>query len=216
MSGRDWTFNSQSLADTFNDHLHEQLPWIDHCYDLLLHVGRHYLANDSRMYDIGASLGNVTRTFAKEIESRNVKAVSIETSAAMCEQWTGVGELVNADALSYEFEPFDFGVLFLTLMFMPASKQRTFIRQLYGQLNEGGAIFILDKVMIENSYVNTIMHRFTLNQKVCQGADPAKILEKEFQLAGMQRPINPDFVFANIERDKIFQMGNFCGWVLTK
>lgn len=213
---QDWTFDTPGIASTFENHLSEQLPWIEHCYELLFHIGRHYLCYNAVMYDIGASTGNVTRTLADLITRRNVTATSIEMSVEMCSVWNGVGSIINEDVLTYEFNEFDFAVCFLTIMFLPVADRGRFVKQLYDKLKVGGAIFILDKVQPTKGYVGLIMQQFATYQKIKNGILPELILEKEMSLCGIQRPIDSVNLFSEIPFVQVFQMGNFAGWVLTK
>src|SRR5882672_1662700 len=120
----DWTFKNSNVAANFDSHVREQLPWYDLATGVVAHVGRHYLPKNGVMYDVGASTGNITRCLETEIVTRNVKAISIDYSEEMKNQWLGVGAFEVADALQYDFKDYDFAVCFLVLMFLPPFEQR--------------------------------------------------------------------------------------------
>ena len=50
---RDWTFQNKEVADKFDYHVREQLPWYEIATGLVAHIVRHYLPENGLMYDIG-------------------------------------------------------------------------------------------------------------------------------------------------------------------
>ena len=83
---RDWTFKSVEIADAFDSHVREQLPWYDLTTGIITHVARHYIPQGGKVYDIGASTGNVGRAIADTLEARNATLYAIESSKEMCEK----------------------------------------------------------------------------------------------------------------------------------
>jgi tRNA (cmo5U34)-methyltransferase len=210
----DWTFQSANVAQNFDTHVREQLPWYSLSTGIVAHVGRHYLTKDGLMYDVGASTGNVTKALSKEIESRNVTAISIDNSAAMKDFWQGVGSLEIADAVDYKYKSYDFAVCFLVLMFLSPERQRKLVDILVQNIKEGGALLIFDKTETACGYVGTIMHRLTMAGKMSNGADPKEVIQKELSLAGVQRPIVPTKLLTRHHAVEIFRFGEFAGWII--
>ncbi|KVR21655.1 hypothetical protein WK13_34525 [Burkholderia ubonensis] len=213
----DWTFHNKSIADNFDKHVREQLPWYDMATGLVAHFGRHYLPHGGRMYDMGASTGNITLALRKEIEMRRVKAISLDNSKEMANVWRGVGEFEVADVRDFEYQPYDFGVCFLLLMFLPPMEQRDCLNRMVAKLNPGGALVIFDKTDTFDGYLGTVTHRLTLAGKVAAGVPADEIVKKELSLAGAQRPIRPDMLLFNqLGAREVFRFGEFAGWVITK
>lgn len=213
----DWTFHNRSVADNFDRHVREQLPWYDMATGLVAHFGRHYLPSGGLMYDIGASTGNITLHLKKEIEKRKVRAVSLDNSEEMATVWRGCGEFVVADASAYEYQPFDFATCFLLLMFLPWEQQRLLLQKLHKQIKPGGCLIIFDKTETFDGYLGTVAHRLTLAGKVATGVPADEIVKKELSLAGIQRPIDPAYLlFQQYESAEVFRFGEFAGWAFTK
>lgn len=213
----DWTFKRDDIANAFDQHVREQLPWYDLATGVVAHVGRHYLPEGGRMYDIGASTGNITNVLRDIIEGRGVKATSIEASQEMCNIWAGTGELELADCLHYDYQPFDFAVVFLVLMFLPEKKRAEFLETLYSQLEVGGAIIVFDKIAHTGGYLGNVLARLTLAGKKATGVSSDDIVSKELSLGGVQRPLNlANLPILRMYGTKIFQFGEFAGWVITK
>ena len=58
---KSWTFESRDVADKFDKHVREQLPWYDMITDAVVYITRNYLTEGNRVVDIGASTGNLSR-----------------------------------------------------------------------------------------------------------------------------------------------------------
>lgn len=214
---KDWTFHNKSVADNFDKHVREQLPWYDLATGIVSHFGRHYLPENGTMYDIGASTGNVTLMLKNEIEKRKVSSISLDNSEQMADVWRGIGKFQVADVRNYPYEQFDFAVCFLLLMFLPPADQRDFVMELYRKLKPGGALVIFDKTDKFTGYMATVVHRLTMAGKVATGVPADEIVRKELSLAGIQRPIDvAQLLFHDIGAVEVFRFGEFAGWVITK
>lgn len=207
----DWTFKTADVAAKFDRHVREQLPWYDLTTGVVSHVARHYIPEGGRVYDIGASTGNIGNALADTLQSRKAELVPIDNSCAMASIYRGPGSLVIADAAEFDYQPFDLAVLFLCLMFVPPSKRGKFISRLRAQIRPGGAIIVFDKCEPATGYVATVLWRLALAGKAATGVDAREILAKELSLSGIQRPINPREIEPATE---IFRFGDFAGWII--
>lgn len=209
---KNWTFQSLSVARHFDQHVREQLPWYDTATQAVAHFGRHYIPNGGRVYDLGASTGNVGNSLRDTLERRRAKFTAIEESAEMASRYAGPPRLVVADAVSFEYEPFDFAVGFLVFMFLPVAQRSSFLRRLTRLTKPGGALVIVDKIQMPPGYLGTAFSRLALQQKLAAGAEPAAILRKELSLAGYQRPLDPRMLPRSARQ--FFQVGEFVGWII--
>ena len=64
----------------------------------------------------------------------------------MAERYPGPPELVVADAVTFDYQPFDFAVCFLVLVFLPVDTRAAFLRRCCGLTKPGGALVVVDKV----------------------------------------------------------------------
>lgn len=209
-----WTFKSNAVATGFDKHVREQLPWYDLATSAVAHFGRHYIGRNGLVYDIGASTGNIGNALRETLAQRNARLVAIEESAEMAGLYRGPGELVIKDALEYDYDKYDFAVLFRVLMFLPLHQRAAFLHRLYALLKPGGAIVVVDKLPTPGGYVGTALRRLALAYKLETGTSPDDILKKELSLAGYQRPIAPAILPG--QPQQFFMMGEFAGWVIDK
>jgi tRNA (cmo5U34)-methyltransferase len=207
-----WTFRSQAVAKHFDQHVRESLPFYDLATNAVAHFGRHYIPHGGRVYDIGASTGNVGNALRETLNQRRAKFTAIDESMEMGERYAGPPQLVVADAVRFEYEPFDFAVCFLVFMFLPVATRSSFLRRLQSLTKPGGALVIVDKVQMPPGYVGTAFSRLTLQQKLAVGAEPSAILQKELSLAGYQRPLDPRMLPKTART--FFQVGEFVGWII--
>jgi tRNA (cmo5U34)-methyltransferase len=208
---KDWTFKTADIAAEFDQHVREQLPWYDLTTGVVAHVARHYIPEGGRVYDIGASTGNVGLALADTIKDRRAELIPIDNSSEMASRYTGPGTLIIANAEEFDFEPFDLSVLFLCLMFISPATRLGLIKKLRERVRPGGAIIIFDKCVPASGYVATILSRLALAGKVAAGVDAREILSKELSLSGVQRPISPHEIDPATE---IFRFGDFAAWII--
>jgi len=210
----DWTFKSRQVADAFDAHVREQLPWYELASGAAAHVARHYIGQNGLIYDIGASTGNIGNLLANTLTARSARLVAVDDSPDMADLYRGPGELILGDATEVEYEQCDVAVLFLVVMFVPVHKRQSFLQRLYASLRPGGAMVVVDKSDESCGYLATILRRLTLAGKVATGTSSDDIIAKELSLAGVQRPIS----FADLpgEPEMFFRFGEFTGWVIEK
>jgi len=211
---RDWTFKNSAVAAAFDRHVREQLPWYDLATGAVAHVARHYIPERGRVYDLGASTGNIGNAIAATLDARRAQLVSVEASPEMAAQYAGpqAGRLVVGDIREIEFEPFDLAVAFLTLMFVPVVDRRALLDRLRRALRPGGAIVVFDKTEASRGYAATVVWRLALAGKLAAGVAADDIVAKELSLGGVQRPVDPA-LFGN-EALEFFRFGEFAGWLI--
>lgn len=207
----DFKFSGSMVGSNFDYHVREQLPFYDLVTDSVSMIIRNYLPQNGMLYDIGASTGNVTKSSESILLSRNARAVSIESSQDMVNTWNGFGDIVCADAVDFEYEPFDVSVCFLVLMFMTIDQRKNLLEKLVQKKKNGGIIIVIDKVLVDGGYFGTVLRRMTFDWKLKNGAMPEDIIKKELSLAGVQRPMTKDEV---PDAQEFFRLGEFVGWVL--
>lgn len=215
----DWTFKDGKVADGFQRHVREQLPWYDLATGCVAHVARHYIPEHGVVYDIGASVGNVGNTLAPTLAARQVKFVPIEASPEMCARYAGPGKVVCADAMTFEYEPYDCAILFLVLMFMPPATRLAWFNDLLRKMRPGGCLILFDKFQkaMGSPYLATAVRRMTLAGKVATGTPAEEIVAKELSLSGVQRPLDHAVIeLMSPPATLVFQFGEFAGYVFTR
>jgi len=216
---KDWTFQSPDVAKNFDSHVREQLPWYEMLTRVIGLIARHFIRQHGLIYDIGCSTGNLSRELHDTIINRDARLIALDNSAAMKEKFSGPGEFVLADAVDYDYQPFDLAILYLVIQFIPLEQRRPMLERITAQCNEGGAVIIVDKYSPDHdsAYIQTIKRRITLLGKTMSGTPPGEIVQKELSLSGVQRPLDASiFEGLGIRRSEFFRFGEFIGWILYK
>ena len=215
---KDWTFKNKAVADEFDYHVREQLPWYDLATGLVAHLVRHYLPENGLLYDIGCSTGNLEMALGNLPLKRNARFIPIDNSEEMVDLYRGRYNVTIGNAQDIEYEPFDVAVCFLCLMFLSVDARKTLCAKLRDNVKKGGCIIVVDKTEMASGYLSTVLHRATIAGKVASGAPADEIVAKELSLAGIQRPLPPTFIERNFFYTplEIFRFGEFAGWIYTK
>ncbi len=210
-----WTFKNLDIAENFDAHVIEQLPWDPMATDLICHLARCFLQDNAVLVDLGCSTGTITRKLADVIEDRNIKAVSVDNSREMIENFQGVGEAFYGDMMSLDLYPeFDVCILCLSLMFTEVSKRKQFIRGLAAKTKAGGVIIILDKIEPPAGYLGTCINRMSIKNKYESGVEAKAIIDKELSLCGAQRPATEGlFDQFGLHFQQFFRVGDFVGYI---
>ena len=207
----DWTFKTADVADGFDQHVREQLPWYDLMSGAVAHIARHYIPDGGTVYDLGCSTGNIGKLLADTVAARNVNFIPVDNAETMRSLYEGPGEFTVADVATMKLEDFDVAIAFLCLMFVPRATRSMLVARLRSQCRKGGAVIVVDKMQSAGGYLGSVMNRLTLAGKAAAGVPAAEIIKKELSLAGIQRPLEPAELPDAI---KVFQFGEFSGWVM--
>jgi tRNA (cmo5U34)-methyltransferase len=213
---KNWTFKDNDVANSFDDHVREQLPWYDLVTEAVRHLILSYIPQGGRMLDIGASTGNLTSGF-NDLAARNVCVAAYDDSPDMIVKYKGQGNIECADIVELAnnnlIGEFDVCVLFLTVMFIPVSKRAKLMEHLMSKCRVGGCIIVVDKSTMKGGYLGTVLARMALKFKLSAGASPDEILKKDLSLSGVQMPTDFD---QSSDYVKWFQIGEFSGYIYER
>jgi tRNA (cmo5U34)-methyltransferase len=213
-----WTFETKEIAETFDSHVREQLPWYDMVTDAVCYIARNYLTEGGVVVDVGASTGNMIDKLMPLTKERYADVVAIEKSQSMCAilekkyKQSDYVVIENNDVINHELPNADVLIVFLTMMFIPIRKRKALMNALRASCKQGGVIVVVDKVADHDGYFSTVLKRLTMQFKLQQGAKPEDVLNKEMSLAGVQIPIDPAILGEDAKQ--FFRMGEFAGWVI--
>jgi len=209
---KDWTFKNKGVAENFDAHVSEQLPWYNMTLGFIAHIARAYLTDGSTLVDLGCATGAVTRSLADTIAARGINARSFDNSQEMIDNFKGVGSVSLLDASKVDEIPkFDVCVCYLVLMFLPIADRQRILDGLKARCNQGGIIVFVDKVEPFSGYFGTVINRLSMLNKLTAGVCADDILTKELSLSGFQRP-SAEALYIENGFFKWFQIGDFCGY----
>lgn len=218
---KDWTFENADVAEAFDKHVREQLPWYDMVTRAVAHIIRNYATRGGVILDIGASTGNIGRSIADLVQERGLSVLPVEPSQEMAEKYYGPGAanicVETAEEFDYKGTDFerspDVVVFMLTLMFIRPDIRYDVIQNYINLTSPGGAVIIVDRTQSAGGDFGSAMYRLTLAEKIKAGADPAKVMDKELSLMGNQRPLPIGWI-ESMGGKEFFRFGDFAGWII--
>lgn len=219
-----WTFKSDEVVAHFDGHVRSQLPWYDILSSYVAEVLVSFVPTNGRVYDIGASTGNISRMIEAACPDKRLSFISIEPSREMSGKWSGKGALWTIDAENIDYSNSgspDVAVMFLTLMFVKPGERKNLIEKVLKSINPGGAVMIVDKGYIKNPIIQVACKAAQLAGKRAAGTPADSYVSKEMSLRGEQRPTDPSGIVEIGEQygfvsEEIFKYGEFYGLLMVK
>lgn len=209
-----WTFDSADVAENFDAHVREQLPWYDFATGAVAHIAKHYVPTwGGLVYDVGAATGNVGRALAPMLDERGAEFLAIEPSQQMVAAYQGPGEVIENDAERMAWQPYDLAVSMLTLMFVPPAMLPALLHRLVAAIRPGGALVLVERMLPPAGYPSIVTSRLTMAAKAAAGADVRDIVAKDLSLSGVQRPLDPALLLRH-GAVEWFRFGDFAGYLI--
>lgn len=214
-----WTFHSANVADAFDRHVREQLPWYEHATRAVAFLARYYTPRGGAVYDLGCSTGNIGRAIEPTLTERAAEFYPVDNSAAMLARYEAPGDPITADLERFTPRPHDLAIAFLTYQFVRPAERRAAIKRVLERQREGGALILVDKFLPDgrDADADAAIYRLTLEGKRAAGANPADVMAKELSLTGAQRPLRElrDFP-PSATVTQFFAVGQFRGYILAR
>ena len=86
---QDWTFHG--FAGRFDGHVREHLPWYELASAAVGCIARQYIPQGGKVYDLGASTGNVGRVLASTLQERRARLTALEECPDMAAAYDAPG-----------------------------------------------------------------------------------------------------------------------------
>lgn len=208
---KNWTFKNKDVANSFDSHVREQLPWYDLCTEAIEHIARQYLSENGLIYDLGCATGNINKALNELILERKAQYIGIDNSKEMIANFKGNGKVELANINEFEYQYFDVGICFLTMMFLPFYEHEAFLNKIVSKIKKGGCLIVVEKCEPKGGYVSLVLSRLTLREKL-KSSTADDIIKKELSLGGVQRPIRDSLFYAY--GAEFFRFGDFAGWII--
>jgi len=185
---------NETVTRVFRDMISRSVPG----YDLLLRlIGLYaniFVRDDSRVYDLGCSLGDVSCIIANQTTAQNVSIIAVDNSPSMIEECRQLEatepdidwqcdniENINIDKASMV-------VLNLTLLFFDQNQRQTLLQRIYKGLNPGGILVLTEKVYMDEDDQDQRMVQLYQAFKKTQGYSELEISQKRTALENVQVP----------------------------
>jgi tRNA (cmo5U34)-methyltransferase len=185
---------NDSVTRVFRDMISRSVPG----YELLLRlIGLYanvFVCDNSRVYDLGCSLGEVSLLINEQAEAANICIVAVDNSPSMIEKCrisspsTTTIDWICEDIRRIPIENASMVVLNLTLQFIDPDGRQALLENIYHGLNAGGILVLSEKIEMDEPLANKRMIQLHQAFKKMQGYSELEISQKRTALENVMVP----------------------------
>lgn len=227
----DFVFD-ENVASVFEDMINRSVPGYSTIIAMIGVLAEKYCQEQSRIYDLGCSLGGATLAAVDRVECQDFSTIAIDNSAAMidrlqiklrnlprfaskiecrCEDLCG-SEIANASVVILNF----------TLQFIPLAERVPLLRKIYAGMKPGGVLIISEKIIFPDEKLNQLFIEMYHSFKENRGYSKLEISQKRTALEKVLLPETLDLHRERLQKigfqsvDVWFQCFNFASMVAFK
>lgn len=188
----------ESVAHVFPDMIERSVPG----YNTILHMigvfTQRFVQRESRCYDLGCSLGAVTRSMRRNINHGGCRIVAVDNSMAMLERCRAILEkddslvpvdMVCADIQDVAIVNASVVVLNFTLQFIPLCARSALLCRIHEGLLPGGVLVLSEKIRFTDSGQQAFQTEMHHAFKKSMGYSELEISQKR---AALERVLLPE------------------------
>jgi tRNA (cmo5U34)-methyltransferase len=187
----------KTVVDVFDDMVVRSVPFYLEMQRMITELARDYAVPGTSLYDLGCSTGTTMLSLNRVLDP-SVKFVGIDESQQMLDMCNGnlkkemisrPYELIAGDLnQSVEILNASTVVLCLTLQFVRPLNRLKLLQSVYNQLNPGGCLILVEKVLAETSEFNRQMIKYYYDFKHRNNYDDMEISQKREALENVLIP----------------------------
>lgn len=192
----------EQVTQVFDDMISRSVPGYELLVRLIALYADIFVAEGSRVYDLGCSTGVVSRVVAQQVASRNCSIVAVDNSPSMIEkcQATHTDQTIQwvcSDLEVTDIEDASLVVLNLTLQFIKPQQRAELLQKIYQGLRPGGALVLTEKVEYDDAELHNNMTELYQAFKKIQGYSDLEISQKR---SALEQVLIPDKKSLHLQR----------------
>jgi len=218
----DFVFDER-VARVFDDMVARSVPYYDEIQRLQADLAVEFLPErESLVYDLGCSTGTTLHLLASHPRCpKAARFLGLDNSRAMLEEArtkleavAGRVELMEADLnAGVELRPCRIVFLNWTLQFVRPLYRESLVRRIFEALEPGGALFLSEKVLLGDSFLNRLYIEHYLRHKKSKGYSDAEIQRKREALENVLVPYRLEENREMLERAGFRTIDPFFRWL---
>ena len=192
-----WSFASKD-PNTLKNHMKKSIPQYDKGHSFIVEISEFFVKQESVIYDIGCSNGELTKRLALKHCDKNALVIGIDSEKNFIDSATSnyadIKNLVykKENATEHKYKNCDLVILYYTLHFIEISKRRTLLKNIYDSLKEGGALLLFEKSRQRDTRINDVLNQLYIDFKLKNGYSGNEIVAKARSLKGILEPLSLD------------------------
>jgi tRNA (cmo5U34)-methyltransferase len=152
----DFSFNRQ-VVDVFPDMIERSVPGYANIIDGIGRLAAKFALPQTRIYDLGCSLGAVSLSVAKHMHQSDIQIIGVDNSSAMVERcqrhvssynYTTPIIIQEADILNFQIEKASVIIMNFTLQFIQPNLRNALMEKLFEALVPGGVLILSEKIKL--------------------------------------------------------------------
>ncbi|MEM7054741.1 MAG: carboxy-S-adenosyl-L-methionine synthase CmoA [Pseudomonadota bacterium] len=188
---------SEAVVKVFPDMIERSVPGYSLLLELTPLLVRQAVQANSRIYDLGCSLGAATLAARRAVRSEGVQMIAADSSVNMVKRCREViaadnsrvpVEVVEADILDLAIENASIVMLYFTLQFISPKHREGLIQRVYAGLKPGGVLILAEKLAFESAQHQTWLDAHHHDFKRAQGYSDLEIARKRQALENVLLP----------------------------
>ena len=195
----DFQFDDR-VARVFPDMIKRSVPGYSTIVAATGITAARYAQDNTRIYDLGCSLGAVSLAIQHRVQASGCKIVAVDNSADMLkrardfveqEEYPTAIELLQADIQELAISNASVVVLNFTLQFIEPEERLKVIENIYQGLVPGGVLVLSEKIDFESPLAHDWMDELHLDFKRANGYSELEISQKRAALENVMKPETP-------------------------
>jgi tRNA (cmo5U34)-methyltransferase len=193
----DFAFDA-SVAGVFPDMIRRSVPGYETVIPLSGLLAARYLQADSRIYDLGCSLGATTLAVLDQIGATNCEIIAIDNSSAMLERaqqsrtWDSRVTFLQSDVCDVEICDASVILMNYLLQFVEPGRRLPLLKTIRDGLRPGGALIFSEKIAGDDEF-DSIHEDF----KLANGYSDLEVSQKR---SALEKVMVPDTLDGHRER----------------
>lgn len=196
----DFVFN-EDVVRVFPDMIKRSIPGYPTIVENIGVLAAYFAQPNSRLYDLGCSLGAVTQSLRRHIKTEGCSVLAVDNSQAMVErcreylhaQDSMFQELLpvqvqEADILTLDYAPCSVIALNFTLQFIEPAQRPALLKRLRASLLPGGALILSEKLRFEDDAVHQLLTELHVDFKRANGYSELEIAQKRSAIENVMKP----------------------------
>ncbi|MCW8987589.1 MAG: carboxy-S-adenosyl-L-methionine synthase CmoA [Gammaproteobacteria bacterium] len=226
----DFVFD-EKVVDVFPDMINRSVPGYSTIINLIGTLAQRYARPDTRLYDLGCSLGAASLSMRHRLIEDGCEIISVDNAEAMIDRLDKILQRDNsktpvqtlcADVQDVEIQNASVIVMNFTLQFISLSDREKIITKIYDGLNKGGCLILSEKLAFSDSRENDIQIDLHHAFKRANGYSDLEIAQKRNALENVLLPETKETHIQRLKETGFtqvipwFQCFNFASFIAIK
>jgi tRNA (cmo5U34)-methyltransferase len=191
---KSWSFGGK-VPKIFEKHIEKSVPSYIEGHNLILKLSEYFVENNSVIYDIGCSTGNLLKKLNQYVKKKNISFYGIEIEKKMFQYAksnlkNSSIKLINKDISKIKLKKSNLILSYYTLQFIPTSVRQDVVNKIYNSLNWGSAFIVFEKIRGNDARFENIFNSLYSEFKYENKFSKKHIYDKAKSLRGVMGPFS--------------------------